>query len=810
MRTRSLAAFGGAAFLLLAGTDVARAESPTVRLTRQLNPSFGSPLTHPLADSRGNIPFLVELDPNEDAASLGLREVAPGIAEGRLDPDVLFDFSQDHPGRRMSVTPRLQTQLEEGRARSGVQPFVDRSGVASRGAGVVVGIVDTGIDLSHDAFRNEDGTTRVAWLLTWGDPTGNHPDLEEKFGCTDPDTPCAIYSSEDIDAFDEDDFARPDVRDLVGHGTHVAGIAAGNGRRESGKDPRNIGMAPDATLVIVAPSESGGFGDSEVLLGASFIFDRAEELEMPAVVNLSLGGDFGPHDGTSLLEKGTAAFIGDDQPGRVIVAAAGNSGGLYRLDDIQPLGIHTEVHVEPHAPADVPILVPGAEGGNVYVWITFRPEDEVSVGLDGPGGSQWIGLIEPGDEAGYKTDEANAAVINNLVNDNSSISSETNSAVVAFYGSWEKSSTFTIRLEGKGDAQLWVVGQGEADNGAFFVHATKEGTINQPASHPQILAVGCTINRDRWLSSEAGAVVISEIGGQELNIDAACDFSAAGPTPLGVAKPEIAAPGAFVVSSMSRDADPRVVEGGMFSSEGCPDGEACYVVDDTYAVASGTSMSSPFVTGAVALLLEKNPNLTQARAIEILQASARRPTGPVPYGSQIGAGALDLRHALDVLEEDDGTSGTPPDVDASFWYLSSESARPDPSWTLTGTVQLRHADGSIASGLGGDLLTVEVDGGLLVRPALKVDHGLFQFAVAAARGTGGNTMRVRVYYDGELIGSQAVLPIAIDEWAADGDPSAAGGLDCTASPARSHGSSTWVGLALAGLAVCRTRRRARR
>jgi subtilisin family serine protease len=781
----------------------ARADNAMVRLARRLEP-LSPGVRHPLANERGAIPFLVELPASEDAGALGLTRITPSLASGALPPAELFSLSDERPDLPFSVTPRLKPLLETGRERIGLDPFVAGLPSGGQGEGVVVGVIDTGIDLTHPAFLHEDGRTRVAWLMTWGPPKGLHPELEEAYGCTVLDTPCAIYSGEDIDELLADEVLRADMHDIAGHGTHVASIAAGNGQRGTEQDPVFIGVAPKATMIVVAPSQGGGFSDSDVIIGSRFIFDRAAELEMPAVVNLSLGGDYGPHDGTSFLEKGTASLVGDDQPGRVIVAAAGNSGALYKVGEAFPLGIHTEVHVDEHAPAEVPIYVPGAQGGDVFVWVTFRPGDEVTVGLDGPDGGL-IGQIGPGDEAGYNGEEITAAIVNNLVNDNSSINEDTNSAVVAFYGTWAVDSTFTLKLEGKGDAQLWVTAQGAATQGAYFEQATKQGTIAQPASHPRILGVGCLINRNRWYSIEAGAIVLDALGGGPVDPDLPCYFSGAGPTPLGVPKPEISAPGAFVIGAMGVDADPRGTdEQTMFSGIGCADDEECFVADERYGVASGTSMSAPFVTGAIALMLEQDPGLTQARATEIIQASARKPAQEVPYGSQIGAGALDLTHALEVLAEEGGT-GAPAVASESFYFLSAESARPDPSWPVTGTVQLRRADGSIASGLDGSLLAIEVEGGLLVRPATKVTHGLFQFVVAGRRGAGGSEMKVRVSYDGQPIGAVATLPIAVDEWAADGAPTADGGLNCgVADPRRTGGGGL---LAMLAVALVARRRR---
>ncbi len=120
-------------------------------------------------------------------------------------------------------------------------------------------------------------------------------------------------------------------------------------------------------------------------------------------------------------------------PGHVIVVAAGNSGGLYVVNGIKPLGIHTKVHVDDHEPVSVPVISPGATSGKVYVWITFRTGDVVSVGLHGPDGSRWLAPVDPGHDAGHdESNGANGSIINDEVNGLSSLTSDTNGAVVAW------------------------------------------------------------------------------------------------------------------------------------------------------------------------------------------------------------------------------------------------------------------------------------------------------------------------------------------------------------------------------------------
>ncbi|WP_433935752.1 S8 family serine peptidase [Sorangium cellulosum] len=788
----------------------ARADAPAPAMARLLRPRAG---LHPLADPRGRIPVLVPLPAGADARSLGLLPVAPGFGTVRLAPGDVDAFSAAHPELALLTGPPRRPLLDRSKVWIRVEQY--RRATGADGKGVVVGVVDTGIDVTHPDFRDENGKTRIRWLLQAGSPRGLQPSLEQTYGCDDPaQSPCAIVSDADIDAM----LAKNEpelLRDITGHGTHVASIAAGNGGPMVSERPRYVGVAPAATLIVAAPSRPGeGFDDPDILKAVQFIFDRADELNMPAVVNLSVGSDFGPHDGTSPLEAGLAAMVGSAHPGRAIVVAAGNSGALYEVDGVGPMGIHTEAHVSPHAETRVPIRTPSASSGQGYVWITFRPGDEVSVGLEGPGGDAWIGLVDPGHDAGYTGDdgETTGAVINRLANGKSPITADTNSAVVAFSGAW-KAGEFAIRLKGRGDAQLWVTGLGDVspshDLGLQFTRGIKQGTINVPASHPGLLAVGCTINRVRWKpQGSSDSVLLMNLDGEAIHEDSACYFSAAGPTPFGVAKPEISAPGGLVAAAMASGVDPRDGHGGLFDMPGCPDDVPCFVVDDFHAIASGSSMSAPQVAGAIALLFQIDPNLSQAEVTEVLQAGARYPKGDVPLDAQLGPGVLDVEGARLALQEAEAR-GNEPAFDRSWYVLSSAYARPDPSWPVWGTIEMRRPDGSPLGG-GDERLTVALRGGVMHTPLRQVRRGLWQFAVAAPRGSGGSTLTVDVLYDGVSLGARE-LPIGSDVWMANGELGAASGACSCAAAGSDRGlPSSRAACGLAGalaMAVAARRRR---
>lgn len=761
-----------------------------------------SPTQQTLTD--GRLSVTVRLKPGEKASELGLLEVAPGIGTRRMQPEELVAFAKAHPAHRPVVAPPRRTWLDRSGTWTGAPNFRNETGL--EGEGVVVGIIDTGIDATHPDFHTATGETRIAWLLQGGPSMGLQSELEDTYGCTDPgQSSCSVLSAADIDELRAAGSGLAPF-DVDGHGTHVAGIAAGNGGPSVGM-PSYVGVAPEATIIIASPSlPDGGFDDADILRAARFVFERAEAMGLPAVVNLSLGSDFGPHDGTSMLEAGLSSMVGADKPGRAVVVAAGNSGALYGIDGAGPFGIHTEAHVSPNATTRVTMRTAGASGqvsGNGFVWITFQPGDDISVGLEGPGGASWIGLTGPGKEAGYDRGDSRAGVINNRLDNNDDLTADTNGAIVFFSSTWDAQDTFAITLRGRGDAQLWVTptegaAPGAAGLGLVFERATKAGTIAVPASAPGLIAVGCTLNRTSWFPLRPVGVEleINSFGGQEAVEDSTCFFSAAGPTPAGVTKPDLVAPGGFVAAPMSEAADPRFQPLSIFASPSCPDQEPCMLVSERHALTSGTSMSAPFVAGAAALLLQADPNLTQPQIKNLLQAGAQRPVGNVPYDFQTGPGKLNLLSTLQVWDERRGAG--PVDPLTSYYVLSSPYLRPDPAWSVEGTVELRHQNLEVALGVPASDLTLKVNGGIVTRPLTLVRGGLYRFAIAAPAGSGGGVVDVDVLYRGQSLGSRQ-LAVGVDNWAALGGVEPVGGCSLSAptTTPRGDGASGWVWLGLA-------------
>jgi subtilisin family serine protease len=756
----------------------------------------------------GRIPLLAEYDA---PAARGQRYRPLWLAAGELAAMV-----RSEPGVKLHWSPPRYALVDEADEWVGGSAFRDQTG--STGQGVIVGIVDTGVEVGHGDLRHADGTSRIRYLVDFSRPPARRQrELESQYGC-DGAAECAIYSGRDLDELLDNGVTGDEPSDTYGHGTHVASLAAGNGL--SAARPRYVGIAPQADLIIARVSRTSGTSifDADIVQATRFVFEQAERLGMPAVVNLSLGSDFGAHDGGSALEQALASLVGPDFPGRAIVVAAGNSGGLYAgLDNglPEPLGVHTEVHIPHHSEAKIPIVTPteaqgGSPGGTIYAWLAFRPGDYVKVAVD-DGDEAWIPEILPGEASTFRRSGFEGTVFNGPSSPETSIEVGDHNAVVTIDGDFPAGRRFTLRLSGHGTARVWLQGSGgvspDTSLGVLLARAQKSGTINIPAAHPDLIAVGASVNRNRWRDAFGKPFLVGQEGSDDLaTVDGTAYFSAAGPNALGVIKPDLVAPGQYVVGAMGTSADPRNNDGtGVFASQGrCgdPDDYECFVVDDEHAVTSGTSMAAPIVSGAVALLLEQRPELTQPTIRALLQAGARRLSGPVSTEQQLGAGALDLIGTLAALEAEFTPLSRPPGPSSRI-VLGSPLAGPDPNMELQGLLQLRDEDDGIADGFDERLLELEVIEGRLAREPERIAAGLYEFSVSAPAGSGGRTLQLRLLYDGELL-SERLLPIAVDAGAAEGPIEAQGG--CSAAPPAASSSGSWAFLA----ALVALRRRGRR
>ena len=272
-------------------------------------------------------------------ADEGIRvnQTTGSIRTAFLPVEQLGRLSDEPSVQWIEQTQQLRLSMDAAAGSVGLPQFRQTSRLTGRG--VVIGIIDSGIDPNHRAFHR-----RV--LRVWD---------QVIFG---PGVPEGGYGVELTGRM-------KDVsRDQVGHGTHVAGIA-------TGKDTLYGGVAPGAKLVIV----KSDLNDAHIADAVRYIFRVAGERDAPAVINMSFGGHFGPHDGSDFLSQ-----VIDEQsgPGRIVCAAAGNEGND---------AIHAHISLTSANSRETGFNVP-ADAAFVVLNGWFSAQDEISVGVRSPEGNE--------------------------------------------------------------------------------------------------------------------------------------------------------------------------------------------------------------------------------------------------------------------------------------------------------------------------------------------------------------------------------------------------------------------------------------
>lgn len=725
--------------------------------------ALGAPAVESLAATRSpSVWAFVRVPPSADPVALGVRPVAPGLAVIEGPASRIAGFSRAHPELSVEVAPPLVTKLDVS------APFVGATQVRAAhgldGRGTYVGIVDTGLDVFHDDFRNADGSTRVAWFLDFASEPRADNALDQAYGGR-------VYERAEIDAILKGGLAVGSPGDADGHGTHVAGIAAGSG----GPAKRFVGVAPAADLVIVRASDAfGAIDEAKAVTGVRFVFDRAKDAARPAVVNLSLGTQYGAHDGSSSFEQGLSELARG--PGRAVVVAASNEGNLR---------IHGSVRVSPGTPYRIPIRLPGANGegaaytdGQVFVWVNLRDRGDVRVGLRGPGDSSWIAPIERGRAAEVRPADGLRAIVANDEPGTAQVLTGTTGAIAVVAGRLPV-GTFDLELEGDGAVEIWLQGSRQAIDGpgmpGFARGALQiEGTIGVPASAIGVVSIGCVAARTGFTNQAGKALTI-----EGAMVGSRCAFSSSGPAADGALRPDVLAPGYYVVSSLARSIASAI--------------DAVQVVDAGHAAFAGTSMSSPFGAGAIALLFQRDPTLTQADARALLQAGAR-PALDDGHEYAGGAGILDVEGALAALDR----KAKPPRATSLQMTLGGSYLASDGGLPLYALAIARDEAGRPADVEGG--LVLETDGANVNVPLEHPAVGLYRFAVVAAADRGGTKATLRL--KGALSAVREV-PVASDRW--DARDGVRGVGSCGMGGSAGSGAE-WIGVAVAAALVRRRRR----
>lgn len=422
-------------------------------------------------------------------------------------------------------------------------------------------------------------------------------------------------------------------RDFVGHGTHVAGTAAGDDAGTGATEPGvYAGVAPAADLVVVAASRSmgGGFADDDLMVALNW---SDGFVEPPFVTNLSLGGFSGPRDGTTAFERFLDGLVGPGVEGRAIVASAGNEGdreshigGVFYPE---PDSDHVPVEVPARAMSElIEVWFAGPDGTRMAlrhpVTVGCRTCNERGgdirpdcAGMQlRPGERRYIMLLSPRD-----------TILSMGVIEWSRRSKHNGQYQLLFmlyaYSDYIPQGDYQLGfLHAEGPWNAWAsVGEpfGELGDNSM--------TIGNTSSGKHVIAVGSHTTRLSWRD------VRGRLQDEPGELDGISEFSSRGPTSDGRMKPELTAPGEWIVSARG--------DAAVWPAE--------YEMAEQRASSCGTSMSAPFVTGATALLLSvpECAELDASELREALIASARVDafTGDVP-NAVWGHGKLDAISAI--------------------------------------------------------------------------------------------------------------------------------------------------------------------
>ena len=523
---------------------------------------------------------------------------------------------------------------------------------------VVVGIVDTGIDVRNPDFLRVNENTR---LISYWDMARYGPGREPL------DTGYTFGTEWKPDTLSQAGFTSS--RDTEGHGTYVAGIAAGNGQAEQAAGCLDsgsyqwVGMAPEAALCVV--KHPTPVLDTQIAEGVDYIFKRSAS--RPAVVNLSLGEHIGPHDGRAFFDQFIDSLVLVAQavpptfPARVVVAAAGNDGNT---------GIHARA-VQLHPAGLIVLNVAGYNNqfsGSQYIKLEgwFDENDSIAVSVISPHDSSGYYSVEPAvySPSDFHSGHTEVTTTANTNDGYITVSFATGNEPPPGWGnggSWSPDHVLNVRIQdntvnGKkiaaGEWRIVIEGRSTPSGrpvdmyltswdlapivpvGAVQFNLNEEDrsyTIASPASASMVVAVGAYETRTCWMTGDDRTPACSYPADAMGDV---CNFSSRGPLRNGITKPDLCAPGGPVISTKSAAAsfDPQYV---------APGGK--------YVTNWGTSAAAPHVTGVVALLLAQ-ANWRQARVTQVLgrlRSSARRDIFTGPTSNDIwGWGKLDARAAL--------------------------------------------------------------------------------------------------------------------------------------------------------------------
>jgi len=519
--------------------------------------------------------------------------------------------------------------MDQARVETRVDDAIARFGVT--GKGVIVAILDRGIDYRNNDFRNPDGSTCIAAMF----------DLTDDSGSNAPSNPYGIgtiYSRQQInDALTAG--TNLVTRDALGHGTSTAGIACGNGSNLW----KYRGVAYNATMVVVKivaenvpahdaqPAETAFYDPSRIPVAINFVRDQAQALGMPAVMLLNIGASGGPMDGTSSLCQSLNAAVGPGIPGLVFVTGSSDDGGTpnHAAGTVTQGGTaDISIHMGNPAPLifnlwydtndqfDVTISTPDGVFGPY-------PSPDLTFGFDSQSAADFQYYHYSGDFTPYQNTSGKREIY-------VSLNGPSGDYTISLSGANVSSGQFDASLD---PARFW---DDLADSNYFTTFVVPGSTVWDLGSAANNICPNDYVHRTNWVDIDG---IPRDHAGQG-NIGELWEGTGIGPTYDGRIGVDVSAPGDSVFTTYGTN-----TYWATFRFNEIQDGNGLY------GRASATSAANPIVTGIIALLLQMNPKLDAAMVKQILQQSARADsfTGAVP-NVQWGYGKVDAYAALTLAQ----------------------------------------------------------------------------------------------------------------------------------------------------------------
>jgi len=539
------------------------------------------------------------------------------------------------------------------------------------GEDVLVGIIDTGIDITHNAFKIDGDSAKGTRILYLWDQTKAF--FTQFTVGTFTSTSGRRWTSAEINN------GSCDQVDINGHGTHVAGSFAGY----DAVYPTRRGTATKANLIIVKTT----LYSSDILKALRYLSEQAKSIGKPIVVNMSLGSRLGPHDGTDLDTKAVDDLITASNGNFIVVRSAGNNGAD---------GHHDSVAVST-ATSSMPIVIPSytpTTGGypeTVFTNFYYDASASVRIRITSPN-MNTTGWVTPSasPETFYLNTDGRCYIQNKSTAEsyNSSIKNiyfelgevaPSDSTGAPVPGTWniefETVSGPTTTLHG------WIYNSWRS--GIAFSSPDHMYTLGNGACGKNVIVVGAYVSRHTWTSING-----TYNNGSSYIQDTIAPFSSQGPTRDGRQKPDVVAPGSMILSTLPANLS-SFIEGKYKAPSG------------NYQFMQGTSMATPLAAGAIAILKQKNPTWSYNDIITYFKSNSQGTSvysGQNNFSNLWGWGVIDLKGAL--LEDFTAFDVVSHSVADTYNYTSGQdvqlswSPAASSSYVINYSIECKHENGT--------------------------------------------------------------------------------------------------------------------